>query len=227
MRCCTLRHDNGRRVVALYGPPTPWNGAAPRWRSTSSTPRAATSTRTSSNGSPAREGISLRTGCFCNPGAGEVSLGLSKPELEACFLADAPPDVVRRLPALHRRKGHRRGSRVPWLGKQHGRRRSNACFCPAIRERRSPRARREGVVGRPRILLRDHDRARRSYTRCQARESGPYQHSDTEGKRRHGYRNVVERTKHGLEFKTSGRAPCRRRGGNRTCAFRWSARADG
>jgi len=29
--------------------------------------------------------ISLRTGCFCNPGAGEVALGLSQPELVACF----------------------------------------------------------------------------------------------------------------------------------------------
>jgi len=32
-----------------------------------------------------RVGISLRTGCFCNPGAGEIALGLSKPELAACF----------------------------------------------------------------------------------------------------------------------------------------------
>ncbi len=30
-------------------------------------------------------GISLRTGCFCNPGAGEIALGISKPELAACF----------------------------------------------------------------------------------------------------------------------------------------------
>ncbi len=29
--------------------------------------------------------ISLRTGCFCNPGAGEIALGISKPELTACF----------------------------------------------------------------------------------------------------------------------------------------------
>lgn len=29
--------------------------------------------------------ISLRTGCFCNPGAGEVALGISQPELVACF----------------------------------------------------------------------------------------------------------------------------------------------
>jgi selenocysteine lyase/cysteine desulfurase len=29
--------------------------------------------------------ISLRTGCFCNPGAGELALGLSADELGACF----------------------------------------------------------------------------------------------------------------------------------------------
>jgi molybdenum cofactor sulfurtransferase len=29
--------------------------------------------------------ISLRTGCFCNPGAGEVALGISSMELAACF----------------------------------------------------------------------------------------------------------------------------------------------
>jgi selenocysteine lyase/cysteine desulfurase len=29
--------------------------------------------------------ISLRTGCFCNPGDGELALGLSADELGACF----------------------------------------------------------------------------------------------------------------------------------------------
>ena len=29
--------------------------------------------------------ISLRTGCFCNPGAGEIALGISRVELAACF----------------------------------------------------------------------------------------------------------------------------------------------
>ncbi len=33
----------------------------------------------------ARANISLRTGCFCNPGGGEVALGISQPELVACF----------------------------------------------------------------------------------------------------------------------------------------------
>jgi selenocysteine lyase/cysteine desulfurase len=38
--------------------------------------------------------ISLRTGCFCNPGAVEVALGISKPELAACF---TQPDHDQRL----------------------------------------------------------------------------------------------------------------------------------
>jgi len=29
--------------------------------------------------------ISLRTGCFCNPGGGEVALGISGTELSSCF----------------------------------------------------------------------------------------------------------------------------------------------
>lgn len=32
-----------------------------------------------------RVNISLRTGCFCNPGAGEVALGISRVELDVCF----------------------------------------------------------------------------------------------------------------------------------------------
>jgi molybdenum cofactor sulfurtransferase len=29
--------------------------------------------------------IALRTGCFCNPGGGEIALGLTGPELSSCF----------------------------------------------------------------------------------------------------------------------------------------------
>ena len=29
--------------------------------------------------------ISLRTGCFCNPGAGEIAMGVSRVELDVCF----------------------------------------------------------------------------------------------------------------------------------------------
>jgi selenocysteine lyase/cysteine desulfurase len=29
--------------------------------------------------------ISLRTGCFCNPGGGEIALGITGAELSSCF----------------------------------------------------------------------------------------------------------------------------------------------
>jgi selenocysteine lyase/cysteine desulfurase len=32
-----------------------------------------------------KKNISLRTGCFCNPGGGEIALGITKPELDTCF----------------------------------------------------------------------------------------------------------------------------------------------
>jgi selenocysteine lyase/cysteine desulfurase len=35
----------------------------------------------------ARRRISLRTGCFCNPGAGEAALHLGRRRLAACFAA--------------------------------------------------------------------------------------------------------------------------------------------
>ncbi len=34
-----------------------------------------------------KQNISLRTGCFCNPGAGEVALGISRVELDVCINA--------------------------------------------------------------------------------------------------------------------------------------------
>ena len=41
-----------------------------------------------------RERISLRTGCFCNPGAGEIALEISSMELAACF---SKPGAKQRL----------------------------------------------------------------------------------------------------------------------------------
>ena len=36
-----------------------------------------------------RSNISLRTGCFCNPGGGELALGISAEELTSCFIRNA------------------------------------------------------------------------------------------------------------------------------------------
>ncbi|MGH9462571.1 MAG: aminotransferase class V-fold PLP-dependent enzyme [Vicinamibacteria bacterium] len=80
----SLRHGNGTSVVRLYGAP-------------SMKGRGGTVTMNfyHANGGvidhrvveteAAKEGISLRSGCFCNPGAGETALELSKSELTACF----------------------------------------------------------------------------------------------------------------------------------------------
>jgi molybdenum cofactor sulfurtransferase len=80
-----LRHSDGRPIVRVYGP-------------LDATDRGGTIALNlyDSNGhfidhriveQRANEaGISLRTGCFCNPGGGEVALGLSASELSACFV---------------------------------------------------------------------------------------------------------------------------------------------
>ncbi|GIU78368.1 MAG: aminotransferase class V-fold PLP-dependent enzyme [Bryobacteraceae bacterium] len=79
-----LHHSNGRPLVRIYGP-----GALG--------PRGGTVTMNfyDREGSvidhlrieemAARERISIRTGCFCNPGGGEAALGLRAEELTACF----------------------------------------------------------------------------------------------------------------------------------------------
>jgi molybdenum cofactor sulfurtransferase len=83
-RLLSLVHTNGRPLIRLYGPST-------------SECRGGTVTVNfyDANGDVIDHGlveakagaerISLRTGCFCNPGAGEMALGLSRDELAGCF----------------------------------------------------------------------------------------------------------------------------------------------
>ncbi|MDO9348206.1 MAG: hypothetical protein Q7T47_02890, partial [Anaerolineales bacterium] len=79
-----LKHSTGEPLVRLYGPMTTIKRGG-----------AVTVNFFDKDGRPIdhrfieqeanKVNISLRTGCFCNPGAGEVALGISKPELAACF----------------------------------------------------------------------------------------------------------------------------------------------
>jgi selenocysteine lyase/cysteine desulfurase len=79
-----LRHASGEPLVKVYGPTT-----------TERRGGAITVNFFDPHGNPldhrviereaTKVNISLRTGCFCNPGAGEIALGLSQPELLACF----------------------------------------------------------------------------------------------------------------------------------------------
>lgn len=80
----SLRHASGEPLVMLYGPPDiegrggtvalNFRDGAGRVIDHEQIERLAN-----------RRGISLRTGCFCNPGAGELALGLSGSEISGCF----------------------------------------------------------------------------------------------------------------------------------------------
>ncbi len=79
-----MRHSSGRPLVSVYGPMDAKDRGG-----------AVALNFADSNGSPIDHrvieaeanlrGISLRTGCFCNPGAGEIALGISRDELATCF----------------------------------------------------------------------------------------------------------------------------------------------
>ena len=61
------------------------SAAAAPSRSTSTIATAARSIIATSKQRANAAGISLRTGCFCNPGGGEIALGITGTELSSCF----------------------------------------------------------------------------------------------------------------------------------------------
>ena len=79
-----MKHSTGEPLVRIYGPTT-----------TEARGGAVTVNFFNKDGMPIdhrdiesaanKVNISLRTGCFCNPGAGEIALGISSMELAACF----------------------------------------------------------------------------------------------------------------------------------------------
>ncbi|MCM2268900.1 MAG: aminotransferase class V-fold PLP-dependent enzyme [Thermoanaerobaculia bacterium] len=81
-----LRHGNGAPVARLFGP----RDTTARGGTVALNLYRADGTLVDHREIEARAGarrISLRTGCFCNPGAGETALGLSRDEIERCFPA--------------------------------------------------------------------------------------------------------------------------------------------
>ncbi len=79
-----LKHSTDKPLVRIYGPTLPEGRGG-----------AVTVNFFDKDGHPIdhrfieseanKSNISLRTGCFCNPGAGEIALGISRMELAACF----------------------------------------------------------------------------------------------------------------------------------------------
>jgi selenocysteine lyase/cysteine desulfurase len=80
----SLRHANGEPLIRLYGPA----GAERRGGTVTMNfydSRGQVVDHRQIENLANQHRISLRTGCFCNPGAGEMALGLSGEELSACF----------------------------------------------------------------------------------------------------------------------------------------------
>ena len=80
----SLKHSSGTPLVRIYGPTnTDRRGGAVtvNFFDRDGQPIDHRSIEQAAN----QHNISLRTGCFCNPGAGEIALGISKMELAACF----------------------------------------------------------------------------------------------------------------------------------------------
>jgi selenocysteine lyase/cysteine desulfurase len=81
-----LRHSNGRPLTRIYGPTTTearggtvtlnFYDVDGQFIDHRHVERRANAVR-----------ISLRTGCFCNPGGGELALGTSAEELTSCFIS--------------------------------------------------------------------------------------------------------------------------------------------
>jgi molybdenum cofactor sulfurtransferase len=90
-RLLAVRHSNGSPLVRVYGPlDTRQRGATVTLNLYE--PAGTIIDHLRVEEAAAERGISLRTGCFCNPGGGEIALRLSKSELVGCFSGHEQPD---------------------------------------------------------------------------------------------------------------------------------------
>lgn len=88
-----LKHPNGLPLVKIYGPvDTEGRGGAVAMNFIDAQGRVIDHRWIEERAS--QSNISIRTGCFCNPGAGELALEISSSELTSCF---ARPDHEQRL----------------------------------------------------------------------------------------------------------------------------------
>lgn len=79
-----MRHSSGLPLVRVYGPTsTESRGGAVTVNFFDQEGRAID--HRDIEAAANKVNISLRTGCFCNPGAGEIALGISRVELDVCF----------------------------------------------------------------------------------------------------------------------------------------------
>ena len=80
-----LTHPNGVPLARIYGPlGTEGRGATITFNLQDASGQVIDHRDVEERA--AARNISLRTGCFCNPGAGEVAMGITRDEIERCFV---------------------------------------------------------------------------------------------------------------------------------------------
>lgn len=80
----SLHHSNGAPLARVYGPMnTDMRGGTITLNFYDPNGHFVDHRRVEARAN--QKNISLRTGCFCNPGGGELALGLSRTELDVCF----------------------------------------------------------------------------------------------------------------------------------------------
>ena len=83
-RLAALQHRDGVRLARIYGPRSDVHrGGTITFNFYDNGDRAIDHRDVEQRANAA--GISLRTGCFCNPGGGEIALGITGTELSSCF----------------------------------------------------------------------------------------------------------------------------------------------
>jgi len=83
-RLSNIHHSNGKPLIHIYGPDNCKNrGGTIAMNFYDPDDHFIDQLKVEEKAN--KMGISLRTGCFCNPGDGEMALGLSADELTSCF----------------------------------------------------------------------------------------------------------------------------------------------
>jgi molybdenum cofactor sulfurtransferase len=100
-----LRHSSGRPMVRIYGPvTTEARGGSVTMNFYDPEGHLLDYRRIEELAN--EEGISLRTGCFCNPGAGEIAEGLTEADMLAGF-AEGPNVTLQSFLRLMQNRGHK------------------------------------------------------------------------------------------------------------------------
>jgi molybdenum cofactor sulfurtransferase len=104
-----LRHSNGRPMVRIYGPATTTDrGGTVTMNFYDRDGRLLDYRRVEELAS--QEDISLRTGCFCNPGPGETAEGLTEDDIAAAIAENADMTLPRFLQFITHRGGKSAGA---------------------------------------------------------------------------------------------------------------------